>query len=88
MNDFLSLPNEHMDVYVTISKQGAYYQASFEGRDKSDGRNRSELLSSASPLSRMLLEQLLDSFGFNQIEVVDALAIEEGESTTIRHPLW
>ena len=88
MNDFLSLPNENMDVYVKITKHGAYYDAYIVGHDKSDSINTSELLRTTTPLTRMLLEQLLESFGFHQREVFDALDIAEGESSMVKHPLW
>lgn len=88
MNDFLSLPNENMDVYVTITKCGAYYEATFEVRDKANAQNGSELLRTTTPMTRMLLEQLLESFGFHQVEVFDALDMAEGESASVKHPLW
>ena len=88
MNDFLSMPNEHIDVCVTITKQGAYYVACIIANDKSNPTQASELLVTSTPLTRMLLEQLLESFGFHQNEVFDALDIDEGESATIKHPLW
>ncbi len=88
MNDFLSLPNEHMDVCVRITKRGAYYDASIIGRDKSNTQHESELLSTSTPLTRMLLEQLLESFGFHQIEVFDALDVADGSTVIIKHPLW
>lgn len=88
MNDFLSLPNEHMDVFVQITKSGAYYHACIIGRHKNDTKQSSELLCTSSPVTRMLLEQLLESFGFHQTEVFDALDVDDGESSIIKHPLW
>ena len=88
MNDFLSLPNEHIDVYALITKQGASYQARVIAQDKSNSVRSSELMQTSEPLSRMLLEQLLESFGFHQNEVFDALDINDGESAQIKHPLW
>ncbi len=88
MNDFLSLANEHLDVFVQITKKGAYYDACVIGQRKADTSQSSELLYTSSPLTRMLLEQLLESFGFHQNEVFDALDIADGESAVIKHPLW
>jgi len=88
MNDFLGLANEHMDVFVQITKKGAYYDACVIGRRKTDTSQSSELLTTSTPLTRMLLEQLLESFGFHQTEVFDALDISDGESAIIKHPLW
>ena len=88
MNDFLSLANEHLDVFVQITKKGAYYDAYVIGQHKADTSQSSELLCTSTPLTRMLLEQLLESFGFHQNEVFDALDIADGESAVIKHPLW
>jgi hypothetical protein len=88
MNDYLSMPNDNMDVFVRITKQGSRYTAQIVGRHKFEKNKESELLQTSGPLSRMLLEQLLESFGFHQRDVVDALDITEGESAIIKHPLW
>ena len=88
MNNFPNLPNEHMDVFVRISKNEAYYNVSVIGRHKSDAAQESEFMRTSNPLTRMLLEQLLESFGFHQREVFDALDIEDGESSMVKHPLW
>ncbi len=77
-----------MDVYVRITKQGSHYTAHIFGRHKVDKDKESELMQTSVPLSRMLLEQLLESFGFHQRDVFDALDIVEAESAIIKHPLW
>jgi hypothetical protein len=88
MKDFLSMPNENMDVFVRITKQGSHYTAQIIGRHKVDKDKEPELMKTSEPVSRMLLEQLLESFGFHQREVFDALDIAEGKSAEIKHPLW
>jgi hypothetical protein len=88
MNDFLCMPNENINVFVKITKQGSHYTAHIIGQHKVEKDKESGLMQTSKPLSRMLLEQLLESFGFHQREVFDALDIEEGESVIIKHPLW
>jgi hypothetical protein len=88
MNDFLSLPNKNMDVFVRITKQGSRYTAHIIGQHKTEKDKESKLLQTSEPLTRMLLEQLLESFGFHQRDVFDALDISDGESEIIKHPLW
>ena len=88
MNDFLSMPNDNKDVFVRITKQGSRYTASIIGRHKTEKNKELELMQTSEPLSRMLLEQLLESFGFHQRDVFDALDITEGKSAIIKHPLW
>lgn len=34
MNDFLSLPNENMNVFVKVAKHGAHYSAQIVGQHK------------------------------------------------------
>lgn len=88
MNDFLGMPNENVGIFVIITKQGAYYSARIIARDKESSEQSSVLMQTPTPLTRMLLEQLLESFGFHQNEVFDALDTQEDESVMIRHPLW
>ncbi|MFK8026465.1 MAG: hypothetical protein AB8C40_00220 [Gammaproteobacteria bacterium] len=88
MNKFLSMPNDNMDVLVRIVKQGSCYQAYIIGQHKTEKDNESQLMHTSEPISRMLLEQLLESFGFHQRDVFDALDIGDGESVIIKHPLW
>ena len=88
MNDFLSMPNDKVDVFVRITKQGSSYTAHIVGRHEIEQNKESELMQTSAPLTRMLLEQLLESFGFHQRDVFNALDIVEGESAIIKHPLW
>lgn len=88
MDNFLGMPNDNMDVFVKIVKQGSCYQAYIIGQDKAGKENESELMHTSEPISRMLLEQLLESFGFHQREVFDALDVGDGQSVIIKHPLW
>ena len=88
MNDFLSLPNENMNVFVKVAKHGAPYSAQIVGQHKREKHKKSTLMQTSVPLTRMLLEQLLESFGFHQRDVFDALNIKESESVWIKHPLW
>ncbi len=88
MNDFLSMPNDKIDVFVTITKQGSHYSAHIIGQNKTDQYQQSELMQTSVPLTRMLLEQLLESFGFHQRDVFNALDIDDGKSVIIKHPLW
>ncbi len=88
MNEFLNMPNENMDVFVRITKQGSRYTAHIVGWHKADKDKESELMQTSEPLTRMLLEQLLESFGFHQRDVFDALDITEGKSAIVKHPLW
>lgn len=88
MNDFLSMPNDKMDVFVKITKQGPHYTARIIGQHKAERHQQSDLMQTSVPLARMLLEQLLESFGFHQRDVFDALDITDGESVMIKHPLW
>lgn len=88
MNDFLSMPNDKMDVFVKITKQGPHYTAHIIGQHKTERHQQSELMQTSVPLTRMLLEQLLESFGFHQRDVFDAQNIADGESVMIKHPLW
>lgn len=88
MNDFLGLPNKNMDVFVKITKQGPQYIAHIIGQHKSKPEQQLVLMQTSMPLNRMLLEQLLESFGFHQRDVFDALDIDDGQSVMIKHPLW
>ena len=88
MNDFLSMPNDKMDAFVKITKQGSHYTAHIIGQHKTERHQQSELMQTSEPLTRMLLEQLLESFGFHQRDVFDAQDIADGESVMIKHPLW
>ena len=88
MNNFLNMPNENMDMFVRITKQGSRYSAHIVGRYKVDKNKETELMQTSEPVTRMLLEQLLESFGFHQRDVFDALDITKGKSAIIKHPLW
>ena len=88
MNDFLGMPNDDVDVLVKITKHGPHYVAHVIGRHKTEKHQQSELMQTSVPLSRMLLEQLLEAFGFHQRDVFDALDITDGTSVMIKHPLW
>lgn len=82
------LEYKKLDLYAKITKEGPSYRANIIGREKKETNEETELLQTSVPLNRMLLEQLLESFGFHQTEIFDALDIEDGQSANIKHPLW
>lgn len=82
------LEYKKMDLYVKIIKEGPKYKAQVIGQEDPQTKEISELLETPTPLNRMLLEQLLESFGFHQSDIFDALNVEDGQSTNIKHPLW
>lgn len=82
------LEYKKLDLFAKITKQGPSYSAHIIGREKTDSSEQTELLTTSVALNRMLLEQLLESFGFHQTEIFDALNIEDGQSANIKHPLW
>ena len=77
-----------MDLFVTITKEGPGYSAAVIGFEKKSSEEGTELLRTSKPVNRMLLEQILESFGFHERDIFDALDVSEGNSVNIKHPLW